>query len=544
MAATAYIVPGKPVSRTGTSYETDREQKLRTHCLKRISVAEMDRNKHIGAIEDCYRYTMPWRHRANTPDHVYTDSDLYDSTAMAVVQDFVADMMNTLTPAKSGWVELEAASKLDAGDKNIIAEQLANFQEIIFDEMRRSNLYAALQEAYADLSVGTMALLVQDRHPSEPIHCTAIAATDLYLERDPWGGIGAVWRKMSIRENEIKVLWPDAKPPYEQSEKDSDEGEEEYRWSDKICEVWDGLFRDWSDRGTERWHYVVMTTGRILWDKQYSGEGSCMFIVARWARDSTTAWGIGPTRFALPDIKTQNHLNYVVLKNTDKVVDPPFTYENDGVMNFANGLEPGMGYAREVGSQAPEPMESKNKFDVAFINSERLVHSIKRAHYQDRPEQTGKTPPTATQWADEAAERARRTAVTNLVQELQYPLIKRFSYLLGQRGILPKVKLQGEELQLQPVSPLLRAQEQEKVVRIDRFLELANARFGPQMVNAWVKQDDSLALMAKGLGVPMELIRNKVEMQAMIANVAQLAGGQMGGGQMEGGAAAAPPVPV
>jgi hypothetical protein len=91
---------------------------------------------------------------------------------------------------------------------------------------------------------------------------------------------------------------------------------------------------------------------------------------------------------------------------------------------------------------------------------------IRRAHYQDKPEQLGKTPPSATQWADERAERARRmgTPATNLVLELQIPIYTRFSYILERRGTLPKVVLNGQAVTLEPVSPLLRAQEQEEVI--------------------------------------------------------------------------------
>ena len=61
-----------------------------------------------------------------------------------------------------------------------------------------------------------------------------------------------------------------------------------------------------------------------------------------------------------------------------------------------------MGIPKAVGSTL-EVIESKGKFDVLWLEMEDLRASVKRAHYQDGPDQPGKTPPTATQWADEAA---------------------------------------------------------------------------------------------------------------------------------------------
>jgi hypothetical protein len=109
---------------------------------------------------------------------------------------------------------------------------------------------------------------------------------------------------------------------------------------------------------------------------------------------------------------------------------------------------PGTGMPRAVGSKAPEMMESKGRFDVQFMELDDLRSSIRRAHYQDRPEQQGKTPPTATQWADEAAERARRmgSPATNLVIELAYPIIKRFAYLLTEARRAAKDRLNGNQV--------------------------------------------------------------------------------------------------
>jgi hypothetical protein len=97
-------------------------------------------------------------------------------------------------------------------------------------------------------------------------------------------------------------------------------------------------------------------------------------------------------------------------------------------MNVDGGVRPGDWIPRAVGSEPPEAIESKARFDVAVFERDELRSVIRRAHYQDKPEQLGKTPPSATQWADERAERARRmgTPATNLVLELQIPIYTRF----------------------------------------------------------------------------------------------------------------------
>lgn len=510
--------------------DTPEEQAVRLECLRRVERAKRDRHKHQSTIQDCYRFALPWRHKFGTSEHVYSGHELFDTTAMTVVEDFAADMLTTFTPMKADWVDFEPVESFDAGDLNQLREPLARFKKVLFDEIRRSNLDAALQESYLDLAIGTMALVIQDRHPSEPIHCMAIPSTELLLDRGPWGEVDGRWRQMQVKREDVEIMWPEAKGKLPLQTKTTTNANGE-----NTIEVTDGVYRDWSDRGNERWKYVVFTDARLLLQEDYRGAGSCPYVVARWSRDPTTAWGVGPTYRELPNIKTLDKLRYSVLKNVDKNVDPVVSFENDGSYNLDNGVEPGMWIPREVGSRAPEVIEPRNKFEIAFVTMEDLVHAIKRAHYQDRPEQTGKTPPTATQWADEAAERARRmgTPATNLVHELQYPIVSRFAYLLQRRGRLPKVELQGREIATVPVSPLLRAQEQEEVVRIDRFLEMMGMRFGPEMLNAWVKQDETMQHIAEKMGVPLQLVRDKAEMQQMVATMAQAAQatGMLGGGQ-------------
>lgn len=493
--------------------------------LKMVQRAEIDRNRHIARIRDCYKYGLPWRHKDNQSQPKDQLDEIFDGELMTVLEDFSADMLNTFTPQKSEWVEPKPVTQLDAGDDNVVRGQLSKFKRVIFDEMARSNLYQGLQEAYLDLGPGTMCLVVKDIGPAQPLHCEAIPSVDLLLNRGPYGRVDGVWRKRKMCGREIPVLWESITRINERA---LAEDETEY-------EVIDGVYLDHSQKADETWVYVVVASAKRLLTETYKGKGSNPFIVARWARDSTTAWGMGPTYRTLPEIKTLNHFRYLNLKNYDKEVDPPVSYEDDGVINVEHGIDPGTWIPRAPNSKEPAPIESKSRMDVAVFNIDEVRSAIRRAHYQDRPEQPGKTPPTATQWADEAAERARRmgTPATNLVQELQYPLFQRFAYLLEKRGKLPKVKLNGEAIALEPISPLLRAQEQEEVVRTDKFAEMISTRFGPQMANVLIDGFTYADWLARKMGVDPGLVRKPQDLQKTVAALGPILGGGGGDNNLE-----------
>lgn len=505
MAVTPFS--GKPVAPT-TDDSNDPDLKIMRQKLAR---ADIDRSRHQARISDVYKFAMPWRHKfdQNQPQPSQID-EIFDELAQLVVEDFSADMLNTFTPQKNNWLEEVPPAGLDGAQRTQIKRPLEQRQNFVFAEMARSNLYQAMQECYLDLGPGTMCIVIQDIDIAKPIHCEAIPITDLKITRGPYGYIDGHFRCRKVMHDEIPVLWPNADtsklPPVPK------DGVAEY-------EVTDGCWRDWSDKGNETYKYLVVCENKIIFRREWKGPGSCPFIVARWSRDPTTAWGFGPTYRVLPAIKTRNHVRYLSIKNYDKHVDPPTSYEDDGVTNIDNGVTPGDWVPRAPGSEPPEPIESKSKFDYEVFQMDELKSIIKAAHYQDRPEQLGKTPPTATQWADEAAERARRmgTPATNLVHEWQIPIYRRFLYLLEQRGSLPKIRLEGgEDVPLEPVSPLLRAQEQERVMRNDKFAELMVARFGPQLAAVIIDIMAFAKEQAKYLGISPDLIRDEEKMEAAI----------------------------
>jgi hypothetical protein len=491
------VQPFKPVAKAAES-----DDPMEKEMCRKLEKARTDRNKHQSRIADCYRYTMPWRHQFHQTE-VNPDLDIiFDGTAGIVLEDFAADMLNTFTPQKNNWVTAQPVETLDPGQSNQIKDKLAAYQRVVFGGMERSNLYMALQEAYLDLGPGTMVLLVTDIGPTKPIHCEAVPAPDMLLSKGPYGYVDGYFREKRRFRSEVKTLWPGIDL--------SKLGADPLGDADPEYTVIDGCWRDWDDIGDEVYDYAVMVDGKICHHKEYKGAGSCPFIGARWGRDSTTAWGCGPTYRVLPEIKTLNHVRYTDLKNYDKHVDPAMSYEDDGVSNFDNGIVPGTFVPRAPGSKPPEPMESKARLDLSVFERDELRSMIRRAHYQDRPEQQGKTPPSATQWADEAAERARRmgTPATTLVHELQYPLFRRFAYLLAQRGELPKVQLEGNDVALQPISPLLRAQQQEAVVRRDKYAELIIGRFGPQLGAVIIDIIEYAELQRRDMGVEEKVNRD------------------------------------
>ncbi len=487
---------------------------------RKLAAAEEDKQRHKSRYDDCYKYALPWRHTLDTDTHTDVDEvdALVDATALVTVPDFAADMLSTFTPRYVPWMEVHAAEGFDEKGQlpDEIVRALQDFQEVIFDEIGRSNFYEAAEESYLDLAAGTMSMQIDDIHGSMPIHCEATATPDLIIKRGPFSSVDGRWRSRMMDKSDVPVLWPDAEIP--------DSLKVTVKGNRHEVQIYDGLMRDWSDVGTERWHYLVWSGNDLLVERKYTGSGSCPQIVGRWLADRTTAWGVGPLNLVLPWVKLVDKVELLMLEQMEFAVDPPFSYDDDGVINFDNGLEPGTGLPRAPGSKI-EPIDRLQQFDVGAFQLEEMRSEIRRALFQDKPDQVGKTPPTATQWLDEAAKRARRmgSPAGRLIVEWQIPIFQRFAYLLHKRGKLPSVELNGKQIGVHPVSPLMNALREEETQRYARFAEILVATIGPEQAFVLVNSKRWAQHIAKTMGVDLSIMNTEQEIQQAVADAAQVA---------------------
>ena len=79
------------------------------------------------------------------------------------------------------------------------------------------------------------------------------------------------------------------------------------------------------------------------------------------------------------------------------------------------------------------------------------------------------------------------------------------------------------QVKVRSVSPLSQAQANQDITSIARWLELIQARFGPEMVNLLINSEETAAHLAKKFGVPDTLIRDIEERKQLVAMAQQMA---------------------
>ena len=247
------------------------------------------------------------------------------------------------------------------------------------------------------------------------------------------------------------------------------------------------------------------------------------FIAFRWSKAAGEIYGRGPLVNALSAIKTTNLTIELILENAQMAISGVYQMDDDGIINVDTiNLVPGTVIPKAPNSAGLQPIRAAGDFNVANLVLGDMRNNIKRALYNDMLGDPNKTPATATEIAERMADLSRRigSAFGRLQAEMVTPVLQRVIYILREQGRIELPTINGREIKIKSISPLAQAQANQDILAVDRFLELVNVRFGPQLMNLLVSSEEVAVYMAKKFGVPDNLIRD-VEQRKQLIELAQ-----------------------
>ena len=196
------------------------------------------------------------------------------------------------------------------------------------------------------------------------------------------------------------------------------------------------------------------------------GRWSHSCLVRFWSAANPSPASRNSYRKALPDMRVLDKLDEIVMTGLDQSLLNTLIYSSDGALDLENGIVAGTAIPAGKNFDRNQIFElnRQTNVDQGWFSEERIEDRIRRSFYQDGPRQRGETPPTAAQWLDE-----RRRVL---------PLIQRFEFLGVQLGILPDaITHNGMSVSVSPISPLQKAQNQDKVMVTRSNLDLGFAVF-------------------------------------------------------------------
>lgn len=409
------------------------------------------------------------------PSDNIEDDEIFNSLYEDLTSDFASDLITYYTPAESKWTEYLVTAPVPEEVADEIEQVVTQREDDLFDMVKSSNYYDVAPQVAFEASHGTMAMWVEKSSLSQPIYCEAVPPHELFLTPGHQGLLDR-FRETMRPASTLEALFSgwdvDLEDPQLQRK---------MKKAGQYCKICWGFWADWSDSENPVWKYEITVDGkRITAEKPDTLgpiAGSCPLLVGRFNPQIGKPWGRGPAWKALPDMRKLDAVVEAVLDGLDQAVRSTVIYRDDGVIDVDKGVIPGSAIpaGRNFTRDQVYELTRQANLEVGFLSEERIEERLRECFYQDGPRQKGDTPPTASQWLDERHRVQLRIGKPSapLWREFFLPFIQRMEFIGVEIGKFDgPLTHNGDVIDVQPISPLQKAANQDKIVTSRSNLEL------------------------------------------------------------------------
>lgn len=433
------------------------------------------------------------------PRNSNQEDDLATGIGPEVSEDFATEVIAAFFPHGAEWAESGFdTSEIPAGTDQFKIDELKKKikarDKSIFSAINASNFQAVLGTSLdPHAAIGTVAYWIEKRFNTKPTDVQHVPPRQLEFNVGPDGRVNDRFRVRWIKASRRKELIGDTPLP---SKLENDLKQKK----DQNIEIAWGYWRDPESGENDVWEHVLLVNKVAVVHDRMDGTEACIPLqIMRLSPDSDCAWGYGPAMKALQEFRVLDAITAATQDTVDVAVKPPIYYPDDGVMDFENGLEAGKAYPKRPGGGSNEigSLYFPGNADIGFYTAADLEKRIRRKFFADYPEQTGKTPPTATQWVDQMLMAQRRIGTPGALFWLEgpYAIFRRFEWILQQDGKIEDITLPGgRKLTLTPRNPATQAQDQQKLQTATNLLGLIK-NFFPETSQAAIDEAATITKM-------------------------------------------------
>ena len=447
---------------------------------------------------------------------------VYDSTGIHANEMLAAGLHGMLTNPASNWFSLRIKDdQSNLADSSEAKQWLEDTTNVILSEIAAPSVAFSshIHEYYLSLcSIGTACMFIGDPVNREGVSFRAIHIEEIFIAENADGIIDTVFRSFEMTVRQIVQKWgekslsPRIAKMYEKKD------------YDRQVQLLHCVYpREDMDKGKKAATMLPVASVYIdEKDKHVLAEGGfdeMPYMVSRWSKAVGEVFGRSPAMTALPDIKMLQEIMKTTIKAAQKVVDPPLLVPDDGVLGPVRTIPGGLNYYRASSGARIEPLQTGANIGLSYDMMNDLRERIRTMFFLDQLQFQGAPRMTAT----EVVERTERTlrllgpTLGRLQSEFLGPMIERIYGVLSRSGRLPEPpeSIAEQELKIEYVSPLARAQRQSETQGIMRTLEFIGpiAGMDPQAAQV-VKGADTVRHIAELNGVPPMLLKSDEELLA------------------------------
>jgi len=491
--------------------------------LQNFHRLESERKTLDSTLEVIKKFFVPFRGEFFDDDMTESSIEwrnmrqVYDTTGISACDRLAANVQSALTNPSLKWFKFRFRD--EKLNKNHSARVwLEECEDIVYQELTDSNFNVECSEFYLDLTSFGTAVISEEAESElewEGINFSAIPMVDCYFEEDSGDGILRFYRKYEWTPAQVCDKF-DNVPEWISINKEKAAREKikvvlcvYSRPENKKADINSVLEPNARPYG---YKYIIEKDGSRL--GEIGGYYDMPAFIARWRKVSGSKWGYSPAHIALSDALTLNQITEDTLEALGKVIDPAILTTSRGLMSDLDLRRSGVTVVKDVNDVVP--FESKARFDVGELKTERLQAAIRSAFYVDQLELKESPAMTATEVnarADMVLKLMGPTSGRIQTDFLDPCLSRTFKILLraGQFSEVPEVVLNSDaEMDIEYTGPMPRAQRDDLIQAIDRWAGtlMQQAEINPQVLD--IPDWDAIARETGALaGVPTRLTRDQ-----------------------------------
>ena len=220
---------------------------------------------------------------------------------------------------------------------------------------------------------------------------------------------------------------------------------------------------------------------------------------------------------AVPDTKMLNTMSKVSIKAAQKQIDPPLMVPDDGFILPIRTVPGGLNFYRSGTRERIEPLQIGSNNPVGIQMEDQRRKAIRENFFVDQLMTIQGQNMTATEVMQRTEEKMRLLGpvLGRLQSELLQPLITRSFNLLFKNGKFPEPPemLGNQDIEIEYVSPLAKAQKTQELSSIMRGIEIFGSMQNIAPVFDYIDIDGLVNHVQDVLGLPAKIMRSKGEVQ-------------------------------
>ena len=404
-----------------------------------------------------------------------------DNTCRQAVTVFSSGMLSGVCPPSDQWFSLRIADKSGGDDLKKyrpVARWLEEVERVFLKDFTNKNFYTQQVSSYKHIGLyGMQCMLVGEAPNGGGTYYRDIPVDEIYIANDYAGRVNLVFREMQLTIQQAMELFgkQNLSPCVQRMIASKD-----FNPNEKITVVHAVIQKA---PGYEN----IMGDNKLPYASYYFEPGeehliseggfeSMPYIVTRAYCNGRSPYSISPGTLALSDVLMMNEIKRLLLQAGQLSVCPPTLMPDRGLVGRLNYTPGAINTFRKDGSTDVkdfQPLQMVGEFRLAWELLEKAQKDVNAAFFVDlflmihNRTQAGRGTPTASEIQELAQEKSFLLApiLINQQQENFNRLFDRvFEIKKHEKGAIPPAprELQNAEIEIEYVSPLVRAQQNQQ----------------------------------------------------------------------------------